>query len=349
MPQALYFNDEQACVVAGTLPAAGYFQFTFRIPASMSSGCAISPANPYNGGGLVGPGPGTFQSELALLPTPSFDVTTGTPGWDNYTSMMSTVAGPVGYGLTRADGFLNLFAGSLGGTPVGNLGNVALRAPIVASAFSGENGGAFPTPPTTGSNGYWLAAADGGVFAFGDAAFYGSMGGRPLNSPIVGMAATPDGKGYWLAAADGGVFAFGDAAFYGSMGGRPINAPIVGIATPFSGGGYWLVGADGGVFAFGDAAFYGSMGGRPLDAPVVGISGGRFSSSGGYWLVGADGGVFAFGQAGYYGSLASNPLRHPAVGVAVSPDAYGYWILTKNGGVFSYGDAVFLGSAPAGT
>ena len=33
-----------------------------------------------------------------------------------------------------------------------------------------------------------------------------------LNRPIVGMAATPDGKGYWLVASDGGIFAFGDAA-----------------------------------------------------------------------------------------------------------------------------------------
>jgi hypothetical protein len=33
-----------------------------------------------------------------------------------------------------------------------------------------------------------LVASDGGIFAFGDAAsaFYGSMGGTKLNSPIVG-------------------------------------------------------------------------------------------------------------------------------------------------------------------
>ena len=42
------------------------------------------------------------------------------------------------------------------------------------------------------TSGYWEAAADGGVFAFGDAAFYGSMGGKPLNEPVVGMAA--DGR-----------------------------------------------------------------------------------------------------------------------------------------------------------
>jgi hypothetical protein len=51
--------------------------------------------------------------------------------------------------------------------------------------------------------------------AFGDARFYGSMDGQPLNRPIVGIATTPDGEGYWEVASDGGVFAFGDARFYG--------------------------------------------------------------------------------------------------------------------------------------
>ncbi|WP_369085152.1 hypothetical protein, partial [Ferrimicrobium acidiphilum] len=72
---------------------------------------------------------------------------------------------------------------------------------------------------------YWLIAKDGGVFDFGDAHFYGSTytygltgltGSHPLNAPIVGGVATPDGKGYWLIAKDGGVFDFGDAHFYGS-------------------------------------------------------------------------------------------------------------------------------------
>jgi hypothetical protein len=66
-------------------------------------------------------------------------------------------------------------------------------------------------------HGYWLSSSDGGIFAFGDAGFHGSMGGQPLNQPVVGMAATPDGGGYWEVASDGGLFSFGDAAFYGSM------------------------------------------------------------------------------------------------------------------------------------
>ena len=55
-----------------------------------------------------------------------------------------------------------------------------------------------------------------GIFAYGDASFYGSTGGVTLNKPVVAMAATPDGKGYWLVASDGGIFAYGDASFYGS-------------------------------------------------------------------------------------------------------------------------------------
>ena len=39
--------------------------------------------------------------------------------------------------------------------------------------------------------GYWQVASDGGLFNFGDTAFWGSMGGKPLDAPIVGMAAHP--------------------------------------------------------------------------------------------------------------------------------------------------------------
>ena len=48
-------------------------------------------------------------------------------------------------------------------------------------------------------------ASDGGIFAFGDAQYFGSMGGKPLNQPIVGMAADATTGGYWLVAADGGI------------------------------------------------------------------------------------------------------------------------------------------------
>ncbi len=37
--------------------------------------------------------------------------------------------------------------------------------------------------------GYWLTAADGGVFNYGDAKFLGSSGSLKLNKPVVGAAA----------------------------------------------------------------------------------------------------------------------------------------------------------------
>jgi len=167
---------------------------------------------------------------------------------------------------------------------------------------------------TAGGQGYWEAGADGGIFAFGDAQFYGSMGGKTLNAPVVNMAATPDGQGYWEVASDGGIFAFGDASFYGSMGGQPLNSPIVDLVPTADGQGYWEVGADGGIFAFGDASFYGSMGGQPLNQPVVSMMG--TPSGKGYWEVAKDGGIFAFGDASFYGSMGGQPLNSPIVGAA---------------------------------
>jgi large repetitive protein len=208
-------------------------------------------------------------------------------------------------------------------------------------------GGTSPAVPNDrfhygATTGYWEAAADGGVFTFGDAAFHGSMGGTPLAAPVVGLAPTEGGAGYWEAAADGGVFAFGDATFEGSMGGTPLAAPVVGMAPTADGGGYWLVGSDGGVFAFGDATFEGSMGGTPLAAPVVGMA--PTADGGGYWLVGSDGGVFAFGDANFEGSMGGTPLAAPVVGMAPTPDGGGYWLVGSDGGVFAFGDASYFGS-----
>jgi hypothetical protein len=81
-------------------------------------------------------------------------------------------------------------------------------------------------------------ASDGGIFAFGDAAFFGSTGSISLNKPIVGMAATPTGHGYWFVASDGGVFNYGDAGFLGSTGSIPLNSPIVGMAATPGRAGY---------------------------------------------------------------------------------------------------------------
>ena len=139
------------------------------------------------------------------------------------------------------------------------------------SAHVAHNGVPVGIVSSSDGKGYLIADSDGGVFAFGDAVFSGSMGGTHMNAPVVGIGRNAPG-GYWLVGADGGVFSFGDAPFGGSLGSLRLNAPIVGIVPNAAGAGYWLVAADGGVFAMGQAPFFGSMGGQPLAAPVVAAS-----------------------------------------------------------------------------
>src|SRR5271166_4363827 len=196
------------------------------------------------------------------------------------------------------------------------------------SAFPGNNtvNSSFSSNDLTGTGtigitnvGYWEVASDGGLFSFGTANFYGSMGGQPLNKPVVGMAATPDAGGYWEVASDGGLFSFGDANFFGSMGGMPLNKPIVAMAATPDGGGYWEVATDGGLFSFGDANFFGSMGGMPLNKPIVDMW--ATSKGDGYWESGSDGGIFAFGAAPFLGSMGGMPLNKPVVAGALVPVA----------------------------
>ncbi len=95
-----------------------------------------------------------------------------------------------------------------------------LNTPIVGMAV---------TPSSTG---YWLVASDGGVFSFGDASFFGSMGGTRLNAPVVGMAASPTGKGYWLVAAPTGGLRFRGRRVPGLDGRQGITAPWSGWPPP---------------------------------------------------------------------------------------------------------------------
>jgi hypothetical protein len=76
--------------------------------------------------------------------------------------------------------------------------------------------GAMAIRTTPSGQGYWIVGSDGGVFTYGDAQFYGSLGDTDLDAPITDLEPTPTGCGYWLLGADGGVFTFGDAAFLGA-------------------------------------------------------------------------------------------------------------------------------------
>lgn len=194
---------------------------------------------------------------------------------------------------------------------------------------------------------YWLAAANGGVYAFGGAAHYGTRAGRPLDEPVVGMAATPTGDGYWLAARDGRIFNFGSAKFYGSIGGKHLTFPVVGMVGDPVTGGYWVVAADGGVFSF-HAPFLGSLPGTvqhsALAEQVVGMA--ATPTGHGYWLAASDGRIFSFGSAHSYGSLDVEHLDEPVVGMSATTTGHGYWLVTSDGRIFSFGAAArkFKGS-----
>ena len=243
-------------------------------------------------------------SDLSHLMVSYYDPAAGPDG----------ASGPVGHDVAALVGIPDE-AGFYGST-----GDLVLNRPIVGMAA------------TPDGRGYWLVAADGGIFAFGDAAFSGSAGNLVLHRPVVGMAATPDGRGYWLVAADGGIFAFGDAAFSGSAGDLVLNRPIVGMAAASDGRGYWLVAADGGIFAFGDAAYFRATGPDPLVEPVVGMA--AKPDGTGYWAVDSRGDIAGFGDAGFYGSVGGTPLNRPVVGMAATPDGRGYWEVASDGGIF---------------
>ena len=243
---------------------------------------------------------------------------------------------------------------------------------------------AWPIMAITASasgKGYLMAAQDGGIFNFGDAAFDGNTytdgltglsGAHPLAAPIVGMAANPTGAGYWLVAADGGVFDFGGAPFKGSTytygltglsGAHALAAPIVAIIPTPDGGGYWLVAADGGVFDFGNAKFFGSTytqgytglgGSHPISGRIVG--GAAAPNGNGYWLVSSTGAVYNFGSApnegdvmtqGYTGLGGTHPLPAPIVSIAADPAGTGYWIAGSDGAVYNFGSAPNEGDVPS--
>ena len=300
----------------------------------------------------VNRGTTTTTVSSSANPTPAFQDVTYTATVAVNAPAAGTLSGTVAFedgGSTISGCGSVAVSGGVATCTTSYLGGPATTHPITA-VYSGDATFAGSTSPVLNvvvsssiDEGYWLASANGGIFTFGGAKFYGSAGSLPLNSPIVNMAATPDGKGYWLVASDGGIFAFGDAGFYGSTGSLHLNKPIVGMTPTADGKGYWLVASDGGIFAFGDAGFYGSTGSLHLNKPVVGMS--VAPDGHGYWLVASDGGIFAFGDAPFYGSTGSLHLNQPVVGMASTHDGHGYWLVASDGGIFAFGDAPFYGSA----
>ncbi len=127
-----------------------------------------------------------------------------------------------------------------------------------------------------GGAGYLLVGADGGVFNFGRARFYGSLPGihRHVHD-VRAILPSSTGTGYVLVGADGGAFVFGTGVrFLGSLPGEGVRVDnVVGIALTPDNGGYWMAGADGRVYGFGDAQAGAVPNGVTSNLPVAAIAG----------------------------------------------------------------------------
>jgi hypothetical protein len=206
------------------------------------------------------------------------------------------------------------------------------------SSSGGPGGGSLPTQltgiaPTPYGLGYFEVAANGHVYHFGNAGYYGDAVVKS-GQHVAGIAAAPDGRGYWILLNTGAVQAFGHVTHFGSVHGV---TDAVGIAATPDGGGYYVVQADGAVSRFGDATVKGSESGRDIAGIAVD------PAAPGFWLAGTNGAVYSFGHAGKFGQVIGS-----ASGIVATPDGAGYWVLTPGGDVLHFGKAQNAGNA-AGT
>ena len=160
--------------------------YTFTVVASNEAGTGVAsnpsasaePIPPPDGHGyslLSAPAStcGTFDFGSAHLAPPAGQACTMWPG-DRFVAMATSpddagywAADPVGGVFSFGDAVYQGSAGQLNPLlPPGGSNSLDLVQPIVAMAA------------TPDGEGYWLVAADGGVFSFGDAAFYGSAAGK---------------------------------------------------------------------------------------------------------------------------------------------------------------------------
>ena len=256
-------------------------------PSAPSAPVVPTPAvDPHPGYWLVGSDGGVFSFGAAV-----FHGSTGGLVLQRPVVGMVPTADHAGYWEVASDGGVFAFGdagyyGSIpsdGIAPAGTVGSTRrLNAPIVAIV------------PSNNGRGYFMVAADGGVFAFGDATFAGSCPGIGT-CPGSAMSVLPDtsGKGYWLVTTVGAVYAFGDAQYLGAPGSTP--SPITSAVHTLDGQGYWILTADGSVYPYGDAPDLGGVSGAGAADPATAIF--TPADYGGYSIVTADGAVSPFGTA----------------------------------------------------
>jgi hypothetical protein len=273
--------------------------FTYQAPSPPPP----PPPPPSHGYWLVGGDGGIFTFGSA-----AFYGSTGSMKLQRPVVGITPTADRGGYWLVASDGGLFAFGDSgfygsvpgLGIAPAGTPGAPSrLNAPIVGMV------------PSTDGGGYFMVAADGGVFAFGDARFAGSCPGIGGCSGAA-VAVMPDatGNGYWVVTTTGSVYAFGDAAYYGAPG--PQAVPVTAAVRTPDGRGYWILFANGAVANYGDAGRLGSPAGSVGGAnPATAIF--TTADGQGYWVASAVGAVYPYGDAPADGDMAGHSLNAPVI------------------------------------
>ncbi|MBV8464270.1 MAG: hypothetical protein JO368_13315 [Acidimicrobiales bacterium] len=294
MRHGLYSAIFAAVVLVATSVSSG----------GVASGAALPRAAPllHHGYWLVGGDGGIFSFGSA-----DFFGSTGGLALQRPVVGITPTQDRNGYWLNGSDGGVFAFGDAgfygsvpgLGYAPAGSPGPEAkLNAPIVGMV------------PSSDGAGYFMVAADGGVFAFGDARFAGSC---PGIGGCAGAAVTvmPDasGNGYWLVTSTGAVYAFGDAPYLGGPG--PQATPVTSAVPTPDGGGYWILVGDGTVFGYGDAAASGISLGLTVADPAAAIF--ATADGEGYWVVTSRGHIYPFGDAPFDGSMAGVHLNGPII------------------------------------
>jgi hypothetical protein len=281
-------------LAAGTLVMA--------TPAAAAARPSATAHTTSNGYWLVGSDGGIFNYGSA-----GFYGSTGSMVLQRPVVGMVTTPTGNGYWLTATDGGVfsfgqTQFYGSLPGLgfkPFGSGLPNALVLPVVGMV------------PSHDDNGYFMVAADGGIFAFGDAKFEGScydIGGCTQNGLAVAVMPDATGNGYWVVSSLGSVYGFGDAPYLGAP--PPSFGSIASaVATP-DGKGYVILNSSGGLYGFGDAPFNGYMPPGPLSAANGGATAVMLDAqNNGGWVAYADGKVIPFGSAPYSGDASNLPLN----------------------------------------
>ncbi|MEW6476677.1 MAG: hypothetical protein AB1679_30830 [Actinomycetota bacterium] len=195
-------------------------------------------------------------------------------------------------------------------------------------------------------SGYWMVGADGTVYRFGDASWYGNAAvGR---AEAVDVEPSPSGNGYWVVDETGRIFAFGDAPWFGNVDGSGLRPGerVTSVSARHPEPGYLVFTSKGRVIAIGPdgQAERPGVGHLTLNGPVLDSV--VTPSGQGYYMVASDGGIFTFGDAVFRGSMGDRKLNAPVQSLVPDADGDGYWLVASDGGIFAF-RAEFKGSMGA--